>query len=238
MPSAAAVLGFDKSEHDILGGWSAEGSQRYTRTAKYKIAHMQTAVASTFNHSEPDQPAEFDDIDSLAGFLEEFGCSGGINSEVSEDLVSAIVRRSREVRLHLSLFLLIVDVIPGELALDNLDEEAEVRKNCRKRSSKLVTEVDPNYSVRITSKLVRRFAHSCRKGTIFLTLARRLFELCTAWDVATCCLELIIYLFHTQAYNFRLTMSMTLCASGVRRASESKADPGSSGTNTSSSSDE
>ena len=33
MPSAAAVLGFGKSERDILGGWSAEGSQRYTRTA-------------------------------------------------------------------------------------------------------------------------------------------------------------------------------------------------------------
>ena len=34
MPSAAAVLGFSKSERDILGGWSAEGSQRYTRTSQ------------------------------------------------------------------------------------------------------------------------------------------------------------------------------------------------------------
>ena len=28
MPSAASVLGFSKAERDILGGWSAEGSQR------------------------------------------------------------------------------------------------------------------------------------------------------------------------------------------------------------------
>ena len=64
MPSATGVLGFAKSERDILGGWSAEGSQRYTRTAKYKIAQMQIAVASTFKNSEPDQLAEADDIDS------------------------------------------------------------------------------------------------------------------------------------------------------------------------------
>ena len=88
--------------------------------------------------------------------------------------------------------------------------------NCRKRSSKQVTEADPNFSVQITSKLVLRFAHSCRKGTIFRTLARRLFELCTVWDVVTCCLELVICLSHAQAYSFRLPMSMTLCASGVR----------------------
>ena len=48
MPSAAAVLGFVKTEHEKLGGWAADGSQRYTRTAKYKIAQMKIAVASTF----------------------------------------------------------------------------------------------------------------------------------------------------------------------------------------------
>ena len=68
MPSAAAVLGFSKADRDILGGWSAEGSQRKTRTGKYKIAQMQTAVASTFRSSEPDQLAEADDIDSLGDF--------------------------------------------------------------------------------------------------------------------------------------------------------------------------
>ena len=100
MPSAASVLGFSKAERDILGGWSAEGSQRYTRTAKYKIAQMQTAVAATFRSLEPDELAEFDDIDALADFLRSWDCSGGVYSEVSEDSVSAIVRRSREARLR------------------------------------------------------------------------------------------------------------------------------------------
>ena len=54
MPSAAAVLGFAKTERDILGGWAADGSQRYTRTAKYKIGQMQIAVASTFKNPDPD----------------------------------------------------------------------------------------------------------------------------------------------------------------------------------------
>ena len=75
MPSAASVLGFTKSERDVLGGWAADGSQRYTRTAKYKIAQMQIAVASTFKSSDPDQLAESDDLDCLADF-----CSGVVDS--------------------------------------------------------------------------------------------------------------------------------------------------------------
>ena len=132
MPSPAAVLGFSKSERDILGGWSAEGSQRYTRTAKYKIKQMQTAVASTFRNSEPDQLAEADDIDSLGDFLRTW--------EVPEDSV----RRSQKM----SMFALVCtdlersdspkpttvdfDVIPGELALDNHDEDAELQNKLSK----------------------------------------------------------------------------------------------------------
>ena len=36
MPSGTAVLGFSKADRDILGGWSAEGSERYRRTANTK----------------------------------------------------------------------------------------------------------------------------------------------------------------------------------------------------------
>ena len=94
MPSAAAVLGFAKAERDILGGWSAEGSQRYTRTAKYKIAQMPIAVASTFKNSEPDQLAESDDIDSLADFLRSWDVPEVSIRKSLKIFVSAIVRRS------------------------------------------------------------------------------------------------------------------------------------------------
>ena len=45
MPSATAVLGFSKSDRDMLGGWSAEGSERHSRAVKYKITNVQKAVA-------------------------------------------------------------------------------------------------------------------------------------------------------------------------------------------------
>ena len=62
MPSATVVLGFSKSDRNILGGWSAEGSERYSRAAKYKIAAMQTAVAMMFKNPEPDPFGEANDI--------------------------------------------------------------------------------------------------------------------------------------------------------------------------------
>ena len=37
MPTATAVLGFSKSDRDMQGGWAAEGSERYSRAAKFKI---------------------------------------------------------------------------------------------------------------------------------------------------------------------------------------------------------
>ena len=131
VPSAAAVLGFSKAERDILGGWSAEGSQRYTRTAKYKIAQMQTAVASTFRSLEPDQLAEADDIDFLGDYLRTW--------EVLEESI----RRSQKILCLRSYADLErsdspkptpvdFDLVPGELALDNLDEEAELRNKLSK----------------------------------------------------------------------------------------------------------
>ena len=89
-------------------------------------------------------------------------------------------------------------------------------RNCQERSSKQVTEVDPNFSVRITSKLDLRSAQSCRKGTISRTRARRPSGLYTVWDVVTCCLESIIYLSPTLACSSQLPITSIQYASGVR----------------------
>ena len=70
MPTAAAVLNFTKAERDVLGGWSAEGSERYTRAARHRIATMQLHVARTFQQYEDTDPlAEADAIDALDEFL-------------------------------------------------------------------------------------------------------------------------------------------------------------------------
>ena len=131
MPSAAAVLGFAKSERDILGGWSAEGSQRYTRTAKYKIAQMQIAVASTFKNSEPDQLAEADDIDSLADFLRSWVVP---EESVRKSLKILCLRSYADLERPASVEPIPADcdVVPCELSLDELDEKAEVQKKLSK----------------------------------------------------------------------------------------------------------
>ena len=115
----------------MLGGWSAEGSQRYTRTAKCKIAQMQTAVASTFKNSEPDQLAEADDIDSLADFLRTWDVP---EESIRKSLKILCLRSYADLERSHSPEPSPVDfdLAPGELALDNLDEEAEERKKLSK----------------------------------------------------------------------------------------------------------
>ena len=127
MPSAAAVLGFSKSERDILGGWSAEGSQRYTRTAKYKITQMQKAVSSTFRSSEPDQLAEADDIDSLADFLRSWDVP---EESIRKSLKILCLRSYADLERPDSVEPVIADcdVVPCELSLDDLDEKVEAQK--------------------------------------------------------------------------------------------------------------
>ena len=69
MPTATSVLNFARSDRDMLGGWASERSERYSRTAKYKIELMQQAVSKTFKSAEHDPLAEADDLDALGTFL-------------------------------------------------------------------------------------------------------------------------------------------------------------------------
>ena len=68
MPLATSVLNFARSDRDMLGGWASEGSERYSRTAKYKIELMQQAVSKTFKSAEHDPLAEADDLGALGTF--------------------------------------------------------------------------------------------------------------------------------------------------------------------------
>ena len=112
----------------------AEGSQRYTRTAKFQIAQMQTAVAATFRSLEPDQLAESDDIDALADFLR------------SWDVPEVSIRKSLKILCLRSYADLErsdsvepppadCDVVPSELLLDDFDEKAEAQKKLSKEKA-------------------------------------------------------------------------------------------------------
>ena len=237
MPSAASVLGFSKAERDILGGWSAEGSQRYTRTAKYKIAQMQTAVSSTFRSSEPDQLAEADDIDSLADFLRTWDVP---EESIRKSLNILCVRSYAELERSDSSepVPFDCDLVPGELAPDNLDEEAEVRKKLSKEKqqsgnrgrSELLGSDHKQARFEIRSQLQDGYyiSHSGKKAIRVVHCLGRCYMLPGVDSLSSSYAGL----------QFPASDEYDTVCKWCARASESKADPGSSGTNTSSSSDE
>ena len=68
LPTCTAILGYDKSTRDFLGGWNAQGSDRYTRAARTRIFDMQLAVVKALAISgdmdvigESETAAEFSD---------------------------------------------------------------------------------------------------------------------------------------------------------------------------------
>ena len=56
MPSCAAALGFEKSQRDFLGGWSAQGSDKYARIAKLRVGNMQKAVIRAIHTYDQEDP--------------------------------------------------------------------------------------------------------------------------------------------------------------------------------------
>ena len=129
MPSATAVLGFSKSDRDVLGGWSAEGSERYSRAAKYKITNMQTAVSQSFTSADLDPLGEADDIDALGNFLKSWEVPDKEILRVKTLLVS---RTSRTCSVMIQWKHRVTrsnSIDSGDLAPDNdLDEELSIKE--------------------------------------------------------------------------------------------------------------
>ena len=237
MPSAASVLGFTKSERDVLGGWAADGSQRYTRTAKYKIAQMQIAVASTFKNSEPDQLAESDGLDCLADFLRSWEVP---ESSIRKSLQILSLRSYADLQRSDSIEPITADcdLAPGELALDILDEDAEARKKLSKEKqqagnrgrSELLGSDHKQARLEIRSQLQSGYyiSYSGKKNIRVVHCLGRCYML-----------PGVDYLSFVYAgEQFPASDAYDCVCKWCARASQSKADPGSSGTNTSSSSDE
>ena len=74
LPSATAALGYQKTDRDILGGWSAQASDRYTRLAKQRITILQMAVAESFsNLTVEDLLAEAESLEKFLEFMTGIG---------------------------------------------------------------------------------------------------------------------------------------------------------------------
>ena len=91
LPSAAAALNVEKSDRDMLGGWTAQESDRYNRVARVRIQAVQALVARTFSdQSNHDPLLEGDAIEEFRLFLQKQGCS----TEVQAEYIQKISRRS------------------------------------------------------------------------------------------------------------------------------------------------
>ena len=76
LPSAAAALNVPKADRDMLGGWAAEESERYTRVSKYRITSVQQQVALTFaDASNSDPLSELESLEDFSAFLKREGVS-------------------------------------------------------------------------------------------------------------------------------------------------------------------
>ena len=101
----------------FLEAGQPEGSERYTRAAKFKIAQMQSAIAATFRHPDADQLGEADDIDVPESSI--LGTKKILCSRTFSDLERITSLEPSAVGSELAA---------GEIVLDDIDEVAAMKK--------------------------------------------------------------------------------------------------------------
>ena len=202
-----------------------------------KIAQMQIAVASTFKNSDPDQLAESDDLDCLADFLR------------SWDVPESSIRKSLQILslrsyadLQRSDFVepapAECDIAPGELALDPLDEDAEERKKLAKEKQQAGNR-DRSERLGLDHKQARLEIRSQLQSGYYISYSGKK-NIRVVHCLGRCyMLSGVDYLSFVYAGDqFPASNTYDCVCKWCAKASQAKADPGSSGTNTSSSSDE
>ena len=224
MPSATSVLNFARSERDMLGGWAAEGSDRYSRAAKYKIDLMQKTVSKTFQSTEHDPLAEADDLHALGTFLKSCDIS---DEEILRTKTLLVSRTFLDVPRedYSDSAAATVNLIPGEhIADESLDETLAARVKSRRRSNKSGTVAVQSYWVATTSRLVPTSEPTRSQDITYRILARRRSKSCTGWD--------------KRAPRFSDASSYETVCKWCAKSKDFHSDPDSSCSNTSSSNEE
>ena len=86
LPSATAALGVPKEQRDYLGGWSAQGSDRYTRVAERMITNLQRMVITARQSTAADPFSETETV----GQLDDYLCSKGTSPEEREKFFKSL----------------------------------------------------------------------------------------------------------------------------------------------------
>ena len=196
---------------------------------------MQSAIAATFKDPDSDQLAEAGDIDDLADFLKTW-----------EILEKSILRTKKifcsrtfsdlERVISLEPPTVDSDLAAGEMVLEDIDEEIAMKKSVakqRQQSGNVQSCLVP-----ITSKPARISAPISRRVITFPTRGKKRYVFSSILVVATCCLVWTILHLLLVVLRSRIRVLTTLFASGFSKSAELKDVHGSSGTNTSSSSDD
>ena len=168
MPSATAVLGSSKSDWDILGGWSAEGRERYSRAAKYNITNVQKAASQSFTTSNLDPPGEAHDIDALGNFLKSCDVS---DKEILRVKTLLLSRTFTDVQRDDTMEApsVQVELDSGELAPDvDFNEELSMTKKASKEKQQVWNRGRSDLLGATTSKPGMCFEPSLNLDIIFL----------------------------------------------------------------------
>ena len=96
LPSATAALGVPKEQRDYLGGWSAQGSDNYSRVAARMISNLQKLVISSRQSSSGDPFAEADTASQLDDHLCPKGYSVEDRAKCFKGLESTIPLRPQQ----------------------------------------------------------------------------------------------------------------------------------------------
>ena len=184
MSSATAVLGFSKCDRDVLGGWSAEGSERYSRAAKHTITSMQKAVSQSFTSSDLDLLGEAYDIDALGIFLKSWDVP---DKEILRAENLLVDRTFTDVDDTPEASSGQVELAPGELAPDDdLDEALPMRNKASKEKQEVWNRGRSDLLGATTSSPESFFEPNLNPDITYPIRRRKQSKCCTGWANATC----------------------------------------------------
>ena len=238
LPSAASVSGVQQIRTRYT--W------RMVRWREVSDTPEQPSIKSLRSKQQSPRPSEVRNLTSslklMTLILWQTSCGVGIfrKSPFVSLRKSYVCDRTQTSRgpTPLNLFLLIVILFQVSWLWTIMTKMRNCRTNCQKKSSNRVTEADQSFLARITNRLVQNFGQSYEEGYYISHSGKK------AIRVVHClgrCYMLpgVDYLsFSYAGLHFPASDEYDVVCKWCAKAQESKVDPGSSGTNTSSSSDE
>ena len=181
MPTATAELDFSRSDRDMLCGWSAEGSERFSKQA----------VSATFKSADQDPLAEMDDIDFLGQFFLSWNVQ---DDEILRTKRLLVSRTNTDVQRELPTELPgdVMELLPADLIQDDfLDGSASMKKELSREKQQSWNRSRSEVLGDDHKQEGLQFGRSLSLDIIYTLRERSASKFYTDWDSAICFLESI-----------------------------------------------